>query len=110
MTALTDIQRALNIIRKIVDAEPKTLGLDALVLTNQTAASIGYALKDKHKANAGAQVPKVEPVMRPVSKSKLPQTAPLNTKSNSAIRTGIELAPVKPRAPLPTKSLTQQLQ
>ena len=104
MTALTDIQRALNIIRKIVDAEPKTLGLDALVLTNQTAASIGYALKDK------PQTPKPRsisaPIRNPEIKAAGPRPVAAQVKRKSAIRTGIDLAPIRPRAPLPSKPLT----
>ena len=50
MSALTDIQRALNIIRKVVDAQHKNIGLDALVLLNQTAASLNTLLKDKPRA------------------------------------------------------------
>ena len=67
MSALTDIQRALNIIRKVVDAQHKNIGLDALVLLNQTAASVSTLLKDKPSTSNKLERPTPLPIPKPIS-------------------------------------------
>ena len=104
MSALADIQRALNIIRKLVAAEHKNTGLDALVLINQTAASLSSLLKDKPQTPKPRSIP--APVRKPVVKAAEPKPVAAQVKPKSEIRTGIDLAPIRPRAPLSTKPLT----
>ena len=104
MSALTDIQRALNIIRKVVDAQHKNIGLDALVLLNQTAASLSTLLKDKPRA----QRPQTIPIV-PRKAASTPTPKQSNPAHNSIVKpskTRAELAPIKPQAPLHTKSFT----
>jgi hypothetical protein len=104
MSALADIQRALNIIRKLVAAEPKNTGLDALIMLNQTAASLSDLLKDKPQTPKPRMKP--APVRKPKVKASEPKPIQAPVKPKSAIRTAIDLAPIKPRPPLSTKPLT----
>jgi hypothetical protein len=104
MSALTDIQRALNIIRKVVDAQHKNIGLDALVLLNQTAASVSTLLKDKPSTSNKLERPTPLPIPKPNKPSVKSQDAPSN-KPVKVANTDI-ITTIKPQPPVSIKPLT----
>jgi len=104
MSALTDIQRALNIIRKVVDAQHKNIGLDALVLLNQTAASVSTLLKDKPSTSNKLERPNPLPIPKP----NKPSVKPLDAPSNKPVKvaTADIMTTIKPQSPVSIKPLT----
>jgi len=83
MTALSDIQKALNLVRSIEKSSNADVRLDALALVTATASEIAKDLRHQKapKAKVKQQVPQL-PIPKPkqTAVQQPPQTAPTAPK------------------------------
>ena len=99
MTALTDIQKALNTIRSITNQEAEAVRLEALALM---AGMIADEAKDIEKRREPkpqrTTVQKVKPLPIPQVQQKLPQQTPPQTTQASEPEVS-DFTPQKPISP-----------
>ena len=98
MTALADIQRALNTIRRIERASTINARLGVLALVTGTADDIARELRGAHQSSKakpnvkGAAKPKPLPIPKPLKRSKpVSPSKPLQPKSKPKPLTRPEL-------------------
>ena len=97
MTALADVQRALNAIRDITDKEQATVRLEVLRLLASTIA-------DEARDIEGVRVKTAQPKRRkPLPKLPIPKSANTPKPIQQATPTQQDLQPLQPQAPIAPK-------
>ena len=97
MTALTDIQKALNTIRRITQQEAEAVRLEALALMAGVIADEAKDIQKKREPKpkrTAAQ--KIKPLPIPKVQQKEPQKAPQTTQASEP-----EVSDLKPQQPVP---------
>ena len=97
MTALTDIQKALNTIRRITQQEAEAVRLEALALMAGVIADEAKDIEKKREPKPqGSAAQRVKPLPIPKVLQKEPQKAPQVTQVDEP-----EVSDFKPQQPVP---------
>ena len=99
MTALTDIQKALNTIRSITQQEVEAVRLEALALMAGVIADEAKDIEKKREPKPQRTAPQSEKSLPIASvKQQEPQSAPHTTQASEP-----EVPALKPQKPVPPK-------
>lgn len=97
MTALTDIQKALNTIRRITQQEAEAVRLEALALMAGVIADEAKDIEKRREPQRTA-AHKVKPLPIPSSNQRQPQQTTQTTQVDEP-----ELPNLKPQQPVPSQ-------
>ena len=98
MTALTDIQKALNTIRRITQQEAEAVRLEALALMAGVIADEAKDIEKKREPKSQRNTAqKVKPLPIPQVQQKLPQQTPQTTQASEPEVS--DFTPQKPISP-----------
>ena len=101
-TALQDIQKTLNIIRKqidVVDAETKWAALELMLASSASVVALAKKMTkpDTKTVTRNISIPKTKVIKQPVQQTSKPA-------ANDAVRTAIE--PITPQKPLRNQQIS----
>ena len=97
MTALTDIQKALNTIRRITQQEAEAVRLEALALMAGVIADEAKDIEKKREPKPQRSAAKtIKPLPVPSVRQQEPQKAPQTTRASEP-----DVSDFKPQQPVP---------